>query len=209
MWLQLITEDLVAREDIFVYFPFIRNLLNSFTRFKTPHSPFNLSCHSSSVDCRECIKSGSFVHVCLLWHTLRPANPSFELPCWNWVLFLILVWHFGIFRDCSHYTISFALVNHLKAERLSFHSFDHSCEIVLLRNKSFLECSCVSHVRARTDDPRNQQERHCQGGSPWWVASVGARSGPQCMVVGCMWWSVAAHYGCQEAEGRRDRKSVV
>lgn len=39
-WLKLIAEDLVAREGTFVHLPFIRNLLNNFTNFKTPHSPF-------------------------------------------------------------------------------------------------------------------------------------------------------------------------
>lgn len=62
--LKLITEDLVAREGAFVHFPFIRNLLNNFTNFKTPHSPFEFILPRSSLDCREDIMPGAFVHKC-------------------------------------------------------------------------------------------------------------------------------------------------
>lgn len=62
--LKLITEDLVAREGAFVHFPFMRNLLNNFTNFKTPHSPFEFILPRSSLDCREDITPGAFVHKC-------------------------------------------------------------------------------------------------------------------------------------------------
>lgn len=62
--LKLITEDLVAREGAFVHFPFIGNLLNNFTNFKTPHAPFEFILPCSSLDCREDITPGAFVHKC-------------------------------------------------------------------------------------------------------------------------------------------------
>lgn len=130
--LKLITEDLVAREGVFVHFPFMRNLLNNFTNFKTPHSPFEFILSCSSLDCREDITH--------LYINAHPCSSKAGLPFLpsryvgiDYPSF-ISVWHFGTCRDCSHCTVSFVLANHLKGERLSIHSVHRLCEVILLRN---------------------------------------------------------------------------